>query len=74
MSMDQAFEGALHPSYMQKPPHCMTDNRFHYLGLSLDTTSLETPSYLPTLLSSFPVVNDTDANVGHNLVTLRYPL
>jgi len=74
MSMDQAFEGALHPGYTQQPPHCMTDYRFHHFGLSLDTTSMETPSYLPTLLSSFPAANVIDANISHILVTLRYPL
>jgi len=74
MSMDQPFESALHPSYTKQPPHCMTDYRVHHLGLSPDTTSLETPSYLPTLLSSFPAANVIDVNVSHTLVTLRYPL
>jgi hypothetical protein len=74
MSTDQAFEGALHPGYAQQPPNHMIDYSFLYLGHSLDSTSSGIPFDLPTLLSSLPVLNDTDAAVSPILVILCHKL
>ena len=66
MSTDQGFEDALNQDYAQQPPNWIIDYWFHYLGLSLDTAPLETPSTLPTLPSSFSVRNDTNDVVSHS--------
>jgi len=73
----KAFEGTLHPDYVQQPPDWIIDYWFGYLGLSLDTTPPETPSNLPTLPSSFPVRNDIGSDVSqsrfsHNTQNLNF--
>lgn len=64
MSTDQESRSALHLAHTQQPPDYIIDYWFHYLGLSLDPTSLETPSHLPTFPFSLPVLNDIDAAVS----------
>ena len=73
MSTDQGFEDALHPDYAQQPADWIIDYWFHYLGLSLDTAPLETPSTLPALPSSFQVRNDTDDAVSLSLFSHTTP-
>jgi hypothetical protein len=73
MSTDQALESSLHPGYVQQPPDWIIDYCFNFLGLSLDTAPLETPSNLPTLPSSFPVLNNTGTAVSESCFSHTTP-
>ena len=76
--MDLPFKDAGIPACTQQPPNYVIDYWFHRLGLSVQTTSAETLSNLPTVETSsnsptgvplFLVLDEINSRVSPNFIT-----
>jgi len=66
--LDLSFKGAGNPDCTQQPPNDVTDDYFHRLGLSVQTTSAKILSNSATLPPPLPVFDKISSRVSPRFI------